>query len=94
MDYAKDPMMHRSVSGYATFLSRAVVMTKSKMQQSVTLSVREAESVAATLCAQDLLFIMRLLESIGLKVKKPMILKVNNKGTKDLASNWSVGGQT
>ena len=92
-DYAKDPMMHRSVSGYATFLNGAVVMTKSKMQQSVTLSVTKAELVAATSCAQDMLFIMRVLESIGLKVKKPMILKVNNKGKKGLVNNWSVGGQ-
>ena len=93
-DYAKDPMMRRSVSGYATFLNGAVVMTKNKMQQSVTLSVTEAELVAATSCAQDMLFIMRVLESIGLKVKKPMILKVDSKGTKDLANNWSVGGRT
>ena len=41
-----------------------------------------------------MLFTMRVLESIGLKVKKPMILKVDNKGTKDLANNWSVGGRT
>ena len=41
-----------------------------------------------------MLFTMRVLESIGLKVKKPMILKVDNKGTKDLANNWIVGGQT
>ena len=47
-DYAKDLMMCRSVSGYATFLNGAVVMAKSKMQQSVTLSVTEAELVAAT----------------------------------------------
>ena len=62
------------------------------MQQSVTLSVTEAELVAATSCAQEMLFIMRVLESIGLKVKKPMILENNNKGTKDLANNWSIRG--
>ena len=70
LDYAKDLMMHQSVSRYATFLNGAVVMTKSKMQQSVTLSVTEAELVAATSCAQDILFIMQVLESFGLKVKK------------------------
>jgi hypothetical protein len=41
-----------------------------------------------------LLFVMRVMESIGLKVKKPMILKINNKGAVDLANNWSIGGQT
>jgi hypothetical protein len=41
-----------------------------------------------------MLFVMRVLESIGLQVKKPMILKVDNKGAMDLANNWSVGGRT
>ena len=93
-DYAKDPMTRRSVSGYATFLNGAVVMTKSKMQQSVSLSVTEAELVAATLFAQDMLFIIQVLESIELKVKKPMIFKVDNQSTKDLTNNLSVIGQT
>jgi hypothetical protein len=41
-----------------------------------------------------MLFVMRVLESIGLKVKKPMILQVDNKGAMDLSNNWSVGGRT
>ena len=39
-------------------------------------------------------FIMWMLESIGLKVRKPMVLMVDNKGAIDLANNWSVGGRT
>ena len=31
---------------------------------------------------------------MGLKVKKPMLSHVDNKGTKDLANNWSCGGRT
>jgi hypothetical protein len=93
-DYAKDPEKRRSVSGYSTFLCGAPVTMKSRMQGCVTLSVTEAELVSATHCAQDMLFIMRVLESIGLCVKKPMILKVDNKGAMDLANNWSVGGRT
>jgi hypothetical protein len=60
----------------------------------VTLSVTEAELVAATQCAQDMLFAMRAVESMGLKVKKPMILEIDNKGAVDLMHNWSVGGRT
>jgi hypothetical protein len=56
--------------------------------------VTEAELVAATQCVQDMLFNMRILESMGLKVKKPMILEIDNKGAVDLTHNWSVGGQT
>ena len=67
---------------------------RSKMQDCMTLSVTEAELVAAAACVQDMLFLMQLMESIGLTVKKTMILMVDNKGAKDLANNWSVGGQT
>jgi hypothetical protein len=44
--------------------------------------------------AQDMQFVIQILDSMGLKVKKPMLLYINNKGTKDLANSWSVGGQT
>jgi hypothetical protein len=64
------------------------------MQGCVTLSVTEAEYVSATECAQDMLFVMRVLESIGLKVEKPMILWLDNKGAIDLTNNWSASGRT
>jgi len=31
---------------------------------------------------------------MGLKVKLPMILEMDNKGAVDLANNWSIGGRT
>jgi hypothetical protein len=31
---------------------------------------------------------------MGLKVKKPMILEMDNKGAVDLSKNWSVSGRT
>jgi hypothetical protein len=41
-----------------------------------------------------MLFKMQILESMGLKVKKPMIINVDNKGAKDFCDNWSVCGRT
>ena len=93
-DYAKDTDTRRSVSGTSTFLNGSPIHTRSNTQKSVTLSVTEAELVAATQCAQDMLFAMRVVESMGLKVKKPMILEIDNKGAVDLTHNWSVGGRT
>jgi hypothetical protein len=93
-DYAKDPERRRSVSGYSTFLCGAPVTIKSRMQGCVTLDVTSAELVSGTQCAQDMLFIMRVLESMGLKVKKPMVLEIDNKGAVDLTHNWSVSGRT
>jgi hypothetical protein len=40
-----------------------------------------------------MLFVMQVMELIGLKVQKPMILKIHNKGAIDLANNWSIEGQ-
>jgi hypothetical protein len=93
-DYAKDTDTHRSMSGTSTFLNGSPINTRSNTQKSVTLSVTEAELVAAMHCAQDMLANMRIIESMGLKVKKPMILEVDNKGAINLTHNWSVGGRT
>ena len=37
---------------------------------------------------------MRILNSMGLKVKLPMILYLDNKGAKDFINSWSIGGRT
>ena len=93
-DFAKDTEKRRSVSGWVTFLCDAPVTAKSKMQEITALSVTEAELIAAVQCAQDMLFIMRVLESMELKVKKPMVLEMDNQGAIDLINNWSAGGRT
>jgi hypothetical protein len=92
--YASDYDTRHSVMGHATFLNGAPIIVQSKMRQYVDLSVTESELGGAMETTQDMLFAMRILESMGLTVKKPMILYVDNKGAKDLANNWSVGGHT
>jgi hypothetical protein len=92
--YASDYNTRCSVMGRATFLNSTPIIVRSKMCQYVDLSVTESELGSTTEMAQDMLFAMHIIESMGLKVKKPMILCVDNKGAKDLANNWSVGGRT
>ena len=41
-----------------------------------------------------MLYAKHVIESVGLKVKLPMILECDNKGAVDLANNWSSGGRT
>ena len=91
--YAKDDS-RKSINGWAIWLMLAPIVFRSKMMPIVALSVTEAELFAATQCAQDMLYTMRVLESMGLRVKKPMRLFVDNKGAVDLANNWRVGGRT
>ena len=64
------------------------------MQNCTMLSVTEAEVVAGVECAQQMLFEKNVIESMGLKVKLPMILWMDNKGAVDLFNNWSVTGRT
>ena len=37
---------------------------------------------------------MKLIESLELKVRKPMLVHSDNKGAVDLVNGWSVGGET
>ena len=46
------------------------------MQHCVMLNVTLAKLVSGTKCVQDMWFIMRVIESVGLKVKKPMVLEI------------------
>jgi len=60
----------RSVGGHAVFLIDALIAEKSSIHQYTNLSITEAELGSGTACVQDMLFSMRVLESIGLEVKK------------------------
>jgi hypothetical protein len=48
-----------------------------KTQEIVTLSVIEAKLIAAIECVQEMMYIKKILESIGLKVKYPMVIQVD-----------------
>jgi hypothetical protein len=93
-DYATDTDTRKSISGSAVFFEGAPVVIRSSGQKSVTLSMTEAELATVVQMAQDMMFVMRVIESVGLKVQKPMILKMDNSGAHDLTHNWSVGGRT
>lgn len=75
-------------------LEGALISFQSKMMPIVALSVTEAGLYAAKMCAQDMMFALRIMESIGLRVKLPMVLYVDNKGAEHLIDGWSVGGRT
>ena len=84
--------MQKSISGYRVLLEDTPVMMKSSAQKSVALSVCKAEQ-SSGMCTRHA-YCKNLLELMGLKVKLPMLLEMDNKGTVDLANNRSVGGRT
>ena len=81
----------KSTSPYTrVLLEGAHVMFKSSTQKSVTLSVCEAEQTAGVLCTQYMICVWNVLESMGLKVKLPMIIEMDIKADVDLANNWNI----
>ncbi len=75
-------------------LEGAPAMFKSSIERTVSLSTTKAERYAGVTCVQDMLYMKNILESLGLKVKLPMVLKMDNQRVMYLANNWSVGGRT
>ena len=72
----------------------AIVAVKSGMQKILDLSVTEAEVIALVQCVQDMIYILKLIESLELKVRKLMMDNSDNKGAVDLVNGWSIGGGT
>ena len=76
------------------YLNLALVAIVCRMQRIVALSVTEAELIQIVECAQDMLFVWRLLTDMGLKVNLPMILESDNQGAINIVNNWSSTGCT
>jgi Reverse transcriptase (RNA-dependent DNA polymerase) len=93
-NYAANPDNHRSVMSCQVFLEDCCISAKSKQMPFVTLSVTEAELAAAVECVQDMLYVMHVMEGMGLKVKMPMPLYVDNKAAVNMVKNWISGGCT
>ena len=91
-DHAKDIEGRKSISGRVTYLEQCPITIKCNCQTVICLSSCESELYSATKCAQDLMYIYRLMKEIGLKVKLPMKLYMDNQGAIDLVNNWSSGG--
>ena len=90
LDFVKCPITQRSVSKWMTCLNRVLYKHKSKMQCYITLSTTKAECVAATSYIYGMICRKFFFKSLGLKVKLPMILYVDNRGYVDIFNNWSI----
>jgi hypothetical protein len=66
---------------------------KCHAEESRTVVVGGRAESRSFMCS-GMLYGKNLLESIGLKVKLPMMLEINNKGAVDLINNFTVGGST
>lgn len=93
-NYATDPKSRRSVTGTVVYLNDVPIAFSSVTQKHVTLSVTEAELAAVVTMVQDMMYVYRVITSMGLQVDLPMTAEMDNSGVRDLANSWSVGGRT
>ena len=93
-DYASDPESRVSVSGWVIYFCGVLVAWQSKSQKSVTLSSSEAEYVALSEVAKNIKFIYMILESMGIKVELPIIVRVDNNGAIFMSENLAVSQRT
>lgn len=93
-DYAGDKETRISVTGFIVYLLGVPISWKSKGQKSVTLSSSEAEFVALSEAAKEIKFIVQVLLSMGIPVKLPVIVRVDNVGAIFMAENVTTSSRT
>ena len=76
----------RSASGLVFLLNGVPVHWISRKQRLISLSSTEAEIIALSLCAQELLWIMQVLDPI-VKLERPIELRIDNLSMKYVAES-------
>ena len=93
-DFAGDVENRVSVAGFVVYLCGAPISWKSKGIKSVSLSSSEAEYVALSEAAKEVKFIYQVLTSMGIKVKLPIVVRVDNIGAIFMSENVTVSPRT
>ncbi len=93
-DWAGDKDTRRSVSGFIIYLLGVPISWRSKQQKSVVLSSSEAEFVSLSEAAKEIKFVYQIMQSMGLKIKTPIIVRVDNVGAMFMAENVTTSQRT
>jgi hypothetical protein len=93
-DFAGDKETRVSIAGFVIYLMGVPICWKSKGMKSVTLSSSEAEYVALAEAAKEVKFVYQVLLSMGMKIKLPIIVRVDNVGAIFMAENVAVSQRT
>jgi hypothetical protein len=93
-EFAGDKDTRISVYGYILYFCGSPISWKSKSGKSVTLSSTEAEYFALSEVAKEAIFAKQVLESMGVKLAFPIIIKCDNVGAIYISNNYSVSQQT
>lgn len=84
----------RSVSGVAIVMNGGPIVYKSKYQNTVALSSAEAEYLALSVCAQEIVWVRVMLQDLGFKPEGATQVWEDNQGSIALAQNTGYHART
>jgi len=93
-EYAGNKDTRISVYGYILYFCGAPISWKSKSGKSVTLSSTEAEYFAMSEIAKEAIYAKQLIESMGIIIQLPIIIRVDNVGAIYIANNYTMSQAT
>ena len=93
-DWAGDKDDRRSISGYMLFLNEVLIAWRSKSQKTVALSSSEAEFYSCSEGVREIPFIVQICLFLGIPVKLPVDVKIDNMGAKFMTENLTSSSRT
>ena len=93
-DFAGDTDERKSISGYVIYVQGCPISWRSKGQKSVSLSSTEAEYMAVSEVATEILFIKSMMEFLGVNVTLPIQVNVDNVGAIYLSKSATTSNRT
>jgi hypothetical protein len=93
-DWAGDKDDRRSISGYMLFLNGVLICWRSKSQKTVALSSSEAEFYACGEAVKEIPFVVQILLFLGIPVKLPIEVWVDNIGAIFMSENSTSSSRT
>lgn len=84
----------KSVTGYMIFVCGVLVAFKSRSQKAIALSSSEAEFYALSEAVKEIPFIVQMLLFMEVKIKLPIIVRVDNMGAVYMAESATASART
>ena len=79
-DWATNKTDRKSITGFVLYFQGKPIIWRTQAQKTVALSSTEAEYYATSEATKEIKFILQVLESVKINVKKPIIVYLDNVG--------------